>query len=268
LALGDRLAPGRPKAGSSFSTTKGGRFFIGAAALILLILLWEAAAKAVGADIILPKPGSVLGEALTLYPTSRFFAALIATFFRGLSAFGISLLLGGVAGLACGLFPAFDAALAPLLTIIRATPVLALILVALLWFPSGAVPIFAAVLMSFPIMVTSAAAGARAADGRLVEMARLFRVPRREELLRLRLPAAAPFLISGARSALGLSWKVVVAGEVLAQPIRALGSGMQDARVMLETPRVFAWAAASIFLCGVTEWIFGLATKAALKHGL
>jgi hypothetical protein len=43
---------------------------------------------------------------------------------------------------------------------------------------------------------------------------------------------------------------------------------MQDARVLLETPRVLAWAAASVLLCGLTEWLFGLAVRAALRHGI
>lgn len=250
------------------TTSRASRLLTGAASLVLLVLAWKLLAFLVGKDILLPPPEKVLGEALALYPTGRFLAALWATFLRGTAAFLISLLLGGAIGIAAGLFPLFDAALAPLLTIIRATPVLALILVALLWFPSGFVPVFAAVLMCFPVMVTNAAAGVRAADGRLLEMASLFMVPRREQLLRLRLPEAAPFLLSGARNCLGMSWKVVVAGEVLSQPLKALGSGMQESRVLLETPRVLAWAAASVLLCGLTEWLFGLAVKAASRHGL
>jgi NitT/TauT family transport system permease protein len=236
--------------------------------VLLLLLVWKLLAAAVGADIVLPPPERVLGEATALYSTPKFLSALTATFLRGLSAFFLSVLLGAAAGFAAGLFPAFDAALAPLLTVIRATPVLALILIALFWFPSGTVPVFAAFLMAFPVMVTSAASGARAVDPRLLEMSRLFRVPRREEFLRLRLPAAAPALLSGAKNALGLSWKVVVAGEVLSQPIHALGSGMQDSRVLLETPAVLAWAAASVLLCGLTEWLFGLVVGRAASHVL
>lgn len=221
-----------------------------------------------GKELILPPPERVFAEALVLYPSPRFLAALLGTFLRGLAAFGVSILAGAAAGLAAGLSPLVEAALAPLLTMIRATPVLALILVALLWFPSGAVPVFAAFLMAFPVMATSAAEGARAADPRLLEMARLFRVPRAAVFRKVRLPAAAPHLLAGAKSALGLSWKVVVAGEVLSQPLRALGTGMQDARVLLETPRVLAWAAATVALCGLTEWVFGRAARRALRHVL
>jgi NitT/TauT family transport system permease protein len=253
---------------STLRTSRGSRVAAAAAGVAFILVAWEGAALAMGKEIILPSPASVFGAALALYPTPRFLSDLWATFLRGLAAFGLSTCIGIAAGLLSGLRPLFGAALAPILIAIRATPVLALVLILLLWFPSGFVPIFAAFLMAFPIMVTSAAEGAIAADPRLLEMARLFRVPRREVFIRLRLPSAAPHLISGAKNALGLSWKVVVAGEILSQPARALGTGMQSSRLLLESASVFAWALAAVALCGLTEWAFGLAARRASRHGL
>lgn len=60
---------------------------MGAASLVLLILAWKLLADLVGKEILLPPPERVLGEALALYPTSRFLAALWATFLRGAAAF-------------------------------------------------------------------------------------------------------------------------------------------------------------------------------------
>jgi NitT/TauT family transport system permease protein len=245
-----------------------GRSAAGITGFLFIIVVWKGLALAMGKELVLPSPETVLNAALALYPTPLFLADLSATFLRGLAAFGLSAFCGIAAGLASGFWPLFDAALAPLLTVIRATPVLALVLIALLWFPSGFVPIFSAFLMAFPIMATSAAEGARAADSRLLEMAELFRVPRREVFFKLRMPSAAPHLIAGARSALGLSWKVVVAGEILSQPERALGTGMQASRLLLESASVLAWAIAAIFLCGITEWAFSVAAKRILSHGL
>jgi len=199
---------------STLPSSKKARAIAGALGLALMLLAWETASLFMGKDLVLPSPGRVISAAIALYPTQRFLMDLGATFLRGLAAFSLSVALGVAAGLAAGLRPLFAAALAPLLTAIRATPVLALVLVVLLWFPSGFVPIFSAFLMAFPIMVSSAAEGARAADPRLLEMALLFRVPRRELFLKLRLPAASPYLLAGAKGALGLSWKVVVAGEI------------------------------------------------------
>jgi NitT/TauT family transport system permease protein len=238
------------------------------AGTLALLFAWKAASALVGKELVLPSPERVLGAALSIYPTEGFLFDLGATFLRGLTAFALSAALGMAAGLLSGLRPSFAAFLAPLLAVIRATPVLALVLIALLWFPSGLVPVFSAFLMAFPIMVTSAEAGARAADPRLLEMAALFRVPGRELFLKLRLSSAKPQLLSGAQSALGLCWKVVVAGEILSQPTRALGRGMQDSRLMLETAAVFAWALAAVVLCGLTELLFSLATRRVLRRGL
>jgi NitT/TauT family transport system permease protein len=74
----------------------------------------------------------------------------------------------------------------------------------------------------------------------------------------------APHLVSASHSALGLCWKVVVAGEVLSQPARALGSGMNRARIELETAEVFAWTFAGILLCAVTDVAFKLLRR---RHG-
>jgi ABC-type nitrate/sulfonate/bicarbonate transport system permease component len=70
-----------------------------------------------------------------------------------------------------------------------------------------------------------------------------------------------PLFLAGAKSALGLSWKVVVAGELLSQPRFALGTEMQDARLSLDTASVLAWAAATIFLCGISEFLLGIAAR-------
>jgi NitT/TauT family transport system permease protein len=223
----------------------------------ILLGVWQIAALRVGADIILPSPLLVMAEFLKLVLSREFGPALAATFARGLEAFAFSCLAGIVLGFAAGSSRNFEAALAPILTTIRATPILALILLALLWFPAGFVPVFAAFLMAFPVMASAAAEGARAAPRELLEMSQLFKVPARRELFELRLPAAMPQLLAGARSAIGLCWKVVVTGEVLSQPVRAIGTGMQSSRVLLETPRVFAWAMAAILLCGLSEWLFG-----------
>jgi NitT/TauT family transport system permease protein len=251
------------------STPRSGRpaaIIAGLASILAILLVWELSSRALGKEIILPSPERVFGIAAGLYPTSRFLEALAATFLRGLSAFALSAVVGGAAGIASGLRPSFGAFLSPILTLIRATPVLAIILLALLWFPSGFVPVFSAFLMAFPVMASSAQEGVKAADPRLLEMAALFRVPRGEVFRHIRIPSAAGHLAAGARSALGLSWKVVVAGEVLSQPVRALGSGMQESRMMLETGSVFAWAFASIALCGATELAFALAERKARRR--
>ena len=225
---------------------------------LVLLGIWAAAARVIGSEIVLPSPLRVARSAAELFPTRPFLLALQATFLRGMAAFAVSMTAGVAVGLACGLSATLAYALAPALTVTRATPVLAVILLALIWFPSGAVPVFAAVLMAFPIVVGDVRQGVRAADPKLLEMARLFSLRRRDRLKSVYAPAVAPHLVSAAHGALGLCWKVVVAGEVLSQPARALGTGMNRARISLETAEVFAWTLAGILLCALTDLAYKL----------
>lgn len=225
---------------------------------LALLGLWALAAHAIQSEIVLPSPLRVARSAAELFPTGRFLLALQATFLRGLASFGLSMTAGILVGLACGLSATVSAALSPALTVVRATPVLAVILLALIWFPSGVVPVFAAVLMAFPVVVADVRQGVRSTDPKLLEMAHLFRLRRRDRLKSIYAPAVAPHLVSASHSTLGLCWKVVVAGEVLSQPARALGTGMNRARIELETAEVFAWTLAGILLCAFTDLAFKL----------
>lgn len=238
----------------------------GLLALAVIIALWKLASIGIGADIILPAPERVLQTLARVAITARFAAAFAATAGRGLAAFGISMALGLALGLAGGASRRVEALMAPGLTIVRATPVLAVILLALIWFPAGVVPVFSAVVMAFPVVAADVAAGIRAADPRLMAMAASFGISRRKALFQIRVPSAMPHVISAARNAVGLSWKVVVAGEVLSMPAHALGTGMQNARMALETAEVFAWAAAGVILCAISDALFDHVSRRIACH--
>jgi NitT/TauT family transport system permease protein len=51
---------------------------------------------------------------------------------------------------------------------------------------------------------------------------------------------------------------VVVAAEVLSQPVWGIGAGMQEAKLRLETPRVFAWTLAALAISWLTDAFFSL----------
>jgi len=103
--------------------------------------------------------------------------------------------------------------------------------------------------------------GIRAVDEKLVEMCRAYRIARVRRWLRVYLPSVFPFLAAAGRTALGLTWKVVVAAEVLSVPRFGVGAELQEARVLLETPLVFAWTAVAVLLSALTDILFLLLTR-------
>lgn len=242
------------------------RFLFGLAGIASALLAWQLLSGRVASSLILPRPAEVLKSLALLLQSGNFWKAVLGTLTRVVWAFLLSLAFGSLTGVLSGLSPGLRDFLSPMLTTIRATPVLALILLVMFWLPAKNVPIFSAFLMAYPVVHTSMYSGIVSVDKDLLEMASVFKVPASVTFFRLRLPALQGHFVSGAKNALGLCWKVVVAGEVLSQPAFALGTGMQDARLSLETSSVFAWAITTVALCGTSEYILGLAAKRLQKR--
>jgi len=226
----------------------------------VLIGIWWIASFFVS-DIILPPPGRVLSDFTQFLAQRSFWLSLQATFFRGIESFLISLIIGTAVGIASGSIAAVEALFRPLLSVIKATPVLAVILLAFIWFQTGTVPIFAAVLMAFPVVTQNVMIGVKEIPKELVEMGKVYRFSPKQQFFHITLPSITPFLISGGRSALGLTWKVVVAAEVLTVPRHGIGSGLQFAQINLETSRVLAWTLTAILLSALSELLFDLLSR-------
>jgi NitT/TauT family transport system permease protein len=233
----------------------------GIASTAILLALWQIASIANASNLILPPPALVISEFASLLGSKAFYAALAGTASRGLLAFAVSIAAGGIAGVAAGLVPAIRSALRPLLAAIRSTPVLALILLLLIWFPQDAVPVVSAFLMAFPVFLSAVVEGIASADAATLEMAAVFKMRKRDVFKSVRLPSLIPFLVSGASGCLSLIWKVVIAGEVLSLPKRAIGTGLHDAKIYLDTPKAFAWAFSAILLCALTDIAFSFLTR-------
>jgi len=244
------------------------RFVIYSLSTCALIGLWAVAAHFVASPFILPSPSSVAADAFSLALEPGFARMLGATCARGVIAFAVSLALSAVLGIASGSVPSFNLALKPWMSVIKSTPVVSFILIALLWFGSALVPVFVAVLMTLPVMTEAIATGVRSSDQKLLEMARVYRFGARKRILHVQVPSAMPFFLAGAGASLGLTWKVVVAGEILGSPRFGIGSAMQTAKVHLETSRVFSLTLAVILLSVVTEWLFGYLVRLSKRHAI
>lgn len=219
---------------------------IALAAVLFLLLVWKLISVVIGADIILPAPETTFRVFVDIMKSPEFWPSVGATVFRGLAGFLISCLLGLGVGIAAGFSSLVFWMVQPFLTVIRSTPVMAIILLALIWFNTELVPVFVSCLMGFPIICGNIIQGIKNADIQLLEMAHVYRVRRWRIVLELYLPSILPFLMAGASTAMGIIWKVIIAAEILSQPVLGIGTQMQTAKIYLETARVLSWTMAII----------------------
>ena len=145
------------------------------------------------------------------------------------------------------------ALLAPVLHIVRAAPVASFIILALVWFRTDVLPLFIAFLMVVPVVWANVEKGIRATDPTLLEMARVYRFGRLKTLLRVQLPSVMPYFLAACTTGLGFAWKSGIAAEVICRPGLSIGRQLQDAKIYLETPEVFAWTATVVALSILLE---------------
>jgi NitT/TauT family transport system permease protein len=227
----------------------------GAAGIVFILLVWKAASLVIAQDLLVPPPERVFVKLVRLAGTPRFLRSLLYTFVRLVSALAVSVPLGIIAGLVSGLSARAHAFLRPLFSIISATPVMSVILIAFLWFGAERTPAFAAFLMVFPVITANVMTGIKALDPKLTELFTVYKMDMREKIRYLYLPSLAPFIAGGCRASLSMCWKVVVAAEVLVQPLLALGTGMQRAKAALDTAELFSWTAATVIAATLSETV-------------
>ncbi len=225
-------------------------------AVLLALLLWEAAALLLGNEVLLVTPVRVLGRLWELMGTADFWATLGFSFTRIVGGFLLALTLGSALAVLAGRAPLLETLLWPYVAAVKAVPVASFIILALLWLSAERLSLFISFLMVFPVIYTNILQGIHSADGRLLEMAALYRVPWPRRLRYIYLPALRPYLTAGCSVALGMCWKAGVAAEVIAVTQRSVGGRLYDAKVYLEIPDLFAWTAVVVAVSVLFEKLF------------
>ena len=227
--------------------------FIG---IIILIFGWKVWALAIKAEIILPSPEKVVKVLWGFLQNLQFWHSLAASLGRVAISFALSLFLGIIFGGLAGYSKIFHALIFPFFAVLKATPLISIILISLIWFHTGVVPIFVSFLMSFPIIAGNIIEGVSSVDKKLIDMAGVYKLNFKKKVFKIYLPSIKPFFVSASATSLAISWKVIVAAEVLSQPVWGIGSDLQNSKAGLETAQVFAWTAIAIILSAATEILF------------
>ena len=234
------------------------------ASVALMLLLWELASIRIGSPQIMPGPWETLSAAAGLLVDSDFLLIVGSTLLRGLAGFVIASALGIVLGVLGGLNKGFEAFMTPWVVVMRSTPVVAFVLLALIWF-SQSTAVFIGIITMFPMVFTNIVEGMRNVDDDLVEMARFYEVRRSDIIMKVYLPSILPYMISGLSSASGIGWRAIIIGEVLSQPRYGIGGSMQLAQMQMNVDVLIAWTFIAVIIGFVFEKIIRFVEKKAIK---
>ncbi|POF28447.1 ABC transporter permease [Roseibium marinum] len=159
-------------------------------------------------------PGPV--EVLLAFPEHAGFLLHHAsiTAYETVLGFALGVLSGALLAISVWLFPLAGRVIMPPVLVTQALPVFAIAPVLVLWLGFGmSSKIVMAILVIFFTVTSTVYDGLRRLDTGLVDLARLYRVPRHRELWVFRIPAALPAFASGLRVAAVFAPMGAVIGE-------------------------------------------------------
>ena len=105
--------------------------------------------------------------------------------------------------------------------------------------------------------------GIKSTDGKMKELAALYRVPWTRQLLYIYLPAIKPYLLSACGVAVGMAWKAGVAAEVIGMVDGSIGEMLYQAKVYFQNADLLCWTIIIILLSVISEKLFMYLLKTA-----
>lgn len=205
------------------------------------MMVWQLTSMRFGSDILLVSPVRVVCRLGQLMCEAVFWRSVAFTLSRIMAGFFLAAAAGSVLAAGAFRYAGLRELLAPVMLAVRSVPVASFIILALIWFSSRNLSVLISFLMVLPIIYTNVLSGIRSVDRQLLEMAQVFRMSGLYVARYIYLPQILPFFYSACSVSLGMSWKAGVAAEVIGIPRGSIGERLQQAKVYLDTPDLFAW---------------------------
>lgn len=231
------------------------------------LLLWQLGAMIIDNRILLVSPIDTLRALSSLVVSWDFWKAIWFSFARISLGFLIAFLSGLCTGTLAYWKPIVDEFLAPPIHFMKSIPVASFVILALIWTGSKNLSVFISVIVVYPMIHVNTVAGLRSTDPKLLEMARVFRVPVWRQAISVYRIALYPYLASTFKTAFGMGFKSGIAAEVIGVPDGSIGEGLYMAKIYLSTGELFAWTLVIICLSVLFEHLVLLLLKWAAGKG-
>lgn len=253
-ALNARLA------NSPWQTTRAVRILVPVLFGITLIVLWEGAVRGLGVSpVILPAPSAV---ALTFAnSTGILWEDFRQTVVKGaLTGFAIGSAAAFVAAILIDRSAFLTRGLLPVGNFVAALPIVGIAPILVSWFgfdwqSKAAVVV---VMVFFPILVNTVQ-GLRETDTMQRDLMRTYAAGYMQTLLKLRLPAAMPFIFNGLKIATTLALIGAIVAEYFGSPTRGMGfrisTGVGSLSIDLVWAEIIVAAIAGTVFYGIVVWI-------------
>jgi ABC-type nitrate/sulfonate/bicarbonate transport system permease component len=185
--------------------------------LLLLAIAWEIVARLeLVSTSALPPLSDVVAAGIAMVKDGELISNGVSSLYRAAAGLGLAILIGSVVGIAMAWWKPVNVLIAPIVEIFYPLPKSALIPVTVIWLGFGDGSKILLIFLGCMLPVTIGAFnGARSSEQVLVWSARSMGASRLRMLWDVVVPSAMPELLNGVRTALALSFILLVSSELI-----------------------------------------------------
>ena len=225
------------------------------------LVVWQVASTLDSSGILLCGPLDALFALCRLSSTQTFWSSIWFSTLRIVAGVLLGYIIAGVLAAASWHTSTVRILLQPALLAIKSTPVACIVVILLIWTGAANVSVITVLLLVVPAIYFALCAGLDNMDAGRSELFEVFGARGRRRFFALIWPAVLPYLQAASSTVLGMSWKAGIAAELIGVPAGSLGERIYQAKLLLETPDLFAWTFCVICL----SWLFEHGAMALLR---
>lgn len=229
-----------------------------------IIVIWSVASKIVDSKYVLPSVPETFNALISLLfgkNSNTFYLSFLLTLVRTIIAFILSFAISFILAYVSKKHPLSLKVISPLISITRALPTIAVVLLLLLWTNSFVAPIIVTMLVVMPTLYTNVYNSLCSVDNELLEMCAFFGVDKAKTFKKVQVPLIMPSMLLSVGSGFALNLKLMVAAEVLAATANSIGYQLSYANYNLEIATMIALVLITIIVAVLVEFVFSILSK-------
>jgi ABC-type nitrate/sulfonate/bicarbonate transport system, permease component len=245
---------------------RAGRLLIATVSVIAGVIIWEVAALVVHVPTLLASPVDTLSEFVRTLGSGTLWVNIGASLSRIFVGFALGGIIGAPLGIAMASFSWVRVVVQPYIQLFRFIPPIAILPLFIIWMGIGEISKYAVIAFAtLFIVVINSMAGVVAVPPARIRAAQTLGFHRFDIVRRVVIPSAVPFVVTGLRLAMGNSFAVVVAAEMVSAN-SGLGYMILTAQAFFETAVAFVGLLSLSILGLLFDALFRLLTRLLLRR--
>ena len=210
-----------------------------AISFVAILIVWQFVITPNTKEVFFPSPESVVGAGLNMLSDGELFRHIGMSLLRVAVGFAIGSVIAIPIGLLMGEVRIFRLTIEPYINFFRSIPPIAFISLAIIWLGIGeASKIFLIVYTTLFSVIINTYFGVTRIPQNRYRAAFCLGASRLQAFFFVTIPGAMPYILTGMRVAMGMSFMTIVAAEMLAAD-EGLGYLIYNARLFMQTEKIF-----------------------------